>query len=157
MFWGRGKNKVQNKLTINDIYNDFINQFPEDSIYNKISKKLYTDIISSYYKAAMEYILKKGGDFKLPRKLGILSVRKKKVNYRHQNRWIHIDWKSTVDNNTTVYHLNEHTNGYKYFFYWNKYNYAFKNKTYYRFVATRANKRNLAQLIKSGNYDYFEI
>jgi hypothetical protein len=56
-----------------------------------------------------------------------------------------------------VYHLNEHSNFYKYRYYWNKHNMLNHNKTMYQLIMTRDNKRRLAQIIKNKERDYLEL
>ncbi len=58
--------------------------------------------------------------------------------------------------NKVIYHLNDHTGGYKYRFYWNKHNMLTKNKTMYQLIMTRDNKRYLAQILKNRVRDYVE-
>jgi hypothetical protein len=66
---------------------------------------------------------------KLPFKLGTLRIKKNKINYS-TNR-LSIDWKTTLETGYKVLHLNEHRNGYRYRFYWNKKGANIKNITYY--------------------------
>ena len=46
---------------------------------------------------------------------------------------------------------------YKYRYWWNKIDMVVPNKSWYQLVATRANKRRLAQIIKNRELDYCEI
>ena len=55
-----------------------------------------------------------------------------------------------------IFHLNEHTNGFKYRAYWCKHNMLTTNKTHYQLVMTRDNKRHLAQILKNRVRDYVE-
>ena len=56
-----------------------------------------------------------------------------------------------------IYHLNEHSNYYKFRYYWSKIEMLIPNRSKYQFVASRANKRELAQIIKNNERDYQTI
>ena len=51
---------------------------------------------------------------------------------------------------------NDHTNGFKYRFFWSKQDCIIPNRIKYMFVASRENKRDLAKLIFSKQCDYIE-
>jgi len=155
MFFSRGKNKVQDPYTIRDTYLFYIEDIGNNELYY-IDYKLYRDIVCDFYKSMAEGILTRNISFKLPFNLGSLKVRKKKIALERLGI-LGVDWKKTVATGKYIYYLNEHSRGYKYFFYWEKRNRIVKNLFFYRFVLTRENKRYLAKLIKSGKYDYFEM
>jgi len=155
MFFGRGKNKVQNPYTIRDSYLFYIENIGQNELYH-VEYNEYRDIVCDFYKTIVESILRKNVIFKLPFNLGALRIGKKKVSLNRLGI-LGVDWKQTVITGKYIYHLNEHSRGYKYFFQWDKKNRIVKNLFLYRLVLTRENKRYLAKLIKSGKYDYFEI
>ena len=70
---------------------------------------------------------------------------------------LRIDYHESKVQGKIVYFLNEHSDYYKFRFLWSKKNSLLINKTRYQFVATRANKRRLAQIIKNKEHDYIEI
>jgi hypothetical protein len=154
MFFSRGKNKVQNPYTVKEIYSFYIDDVGENSLYY-VEQVEYCDIVYDFYKGIIEAVIRNNYCFKLPFGLGEFSILKTKIKLDKLNI-LSVDWTHTVENGKYIYHLNEHTNGYKYFFYWSKKNKRAKNLYYYKLVMTRANKRLLAKLIKSGKYDYFE-
>ena len=49
-----------------------------------------------------------------------------------------------------MYHFNEHTNGIRYRFFWNKARVLVSNKTLYNLKMARVNKRALSENIKNG-------
>ena len=57
-----------------------------------------------------------------------------------------------------VYFLNNHSDGYRYLWYYSTYRSALPNKSLYRFIPSRDNKRNLCKLIKDPTFkgDYYE-
>jgi hypothetical protein len=154
MFFSRGKNKVKDPYTVKDIYSFYITDIGLNSLYY-VEQKEYCDIIYDFYKTIIERILYENALFKMPYGIGDLSVGKTKVKLDRLNI-LSVDWINTVDNGKYIYHLNEHSKGFKYFFHWSKKRKKIKNQYYYKLVMTRANKRLLAKLIKSGKYDYFE-
>lgn len=151
-FFSRGKNKIQNPYTYSHMYIDFKEEYKDNKLYANIEYHDFVRLCNSFYKEMSHRILHKNSFFKLPFRLGTIQIIKKKVNL---SRNMAIDWKKTVAYKKKIVHLNEHTNGYKYWFKWTKDKALFTNKTYYKLIFTRDNKRDLARLIKSG-YDYLE-
>jgi len=66
------------------------------------------------------------------------------------------DYKTSNELGKTIYHLNEHSDGYKYRLYWSKNENTFPDIYKYRLSLVRANKRKLAQLIFN-KHDYINI
>jgi hypothetical protein len=152
-YFGRTKNKIQNCYNLKDMYEDYVKEVDEDSPYH-ITYQQYCGICENFYKGVMDKILNQAAEFKMPYNLGRIYVDKKKVRIGNKKK-LGIDWDLTNKHGKVIYHLNEHSRGYKYGFMWEKKTYRTKNKNFYRFIPTRTNKRRLAKLIKSGNYDYF--
>lgn len=154
MFFSRGPNKVQNPYVVKDVYFFYLEETKNNDLYF-VEQVEYCNIVYDFYKAIMNVILRENGSFKMPYGLGDFRIHKNKVKL--DNLCIRgVDWVNTVENGKYIYHLNEHTRGYKYFFHWSKKKKKIKNQYYYKLVMTRSNKRLLAKLIKSGKYDYFE-
>ena len=156
MFFSRGPNKIQNPYTLKDMYDHYYKGLIDGEnspLY--VPYDIYIKICSEYYIAVMELLLDRGLSYKIPYGMGNIRVAKRKVNLRTARR-IPIDWESTFKYNKKIYCLNEHTDGFRYFFYWSKPN-NYKHKYLYRLVFTRQNKRKLAKLIKEYNKDYFEV
>jgi len=156
-FFGRGKNTIQNPFTFKEMYCDYIKDKEKNSPYY-ISYKTYVKICSKYFKKIMEHVILKGDEFKMPFKLGKIAVKKKKMDLSKESTVLPIDWKNTLKYGKIINHLNEHSSGYKYRFHWNKQKAIFINKTFYRFVPTRSNKRFLTEVIFNPeiNVDYYE-
>jgi hypothetical protein len=154
MFFGRGKNKIQNVLTLKDSYLDYIKDKDECSPYY-ITELEYRTINEDYILLLNEEILTNASIFKMPYRLGTLQVVKLQSS-NNRNKKYSIDFNLTNKYGKTIYHLNEHSDGYKYMFRWSKIKSVVKNKTKYRFIPTRTNKRALANNIKLGIIDYFE-
>ena len=150
----RSKNNIQDPYTLPDMYEDYIKDIEEDSPYY-VSYSEYVGIVTSYYKSLMDDILEKGKVFKLPYGMGTVSVTKKLLK-KFDSLHLPIDWALTKQLGKRVYHINDHTNNYKFRFRWSKKLVHTKNIHKYRLVFTRTNKRRLASLIKDGGYDYIE-
>ena len=154
MFFGRSKNKIRGQYTLIDSYKDYIKDKEIESPYH-ISKDIYLNIILDYIKYINYEIIYKASIFKMPYRLGTLQVVKLRSSNNRYKKYS-IDFNLTNKYGKTIYHLNEHSDGYKYMFRWSKIKSVVKNKSKYRFVPTRTNKRNLATNIKSNIIDYFE-
>ena len=154
MFFSRGLNKIQNPYTLKDSYFNYIKDKDINSPYY-IDEQEYMNIIEDYIKIINDELLNKASIFKMPYRLGTIQIVKLSSS-NNRNKKYSIDFNLTNKYGKTIYHLNEHSDGYKYMFRWSKIKSVVKNKTKYRFVPTRTNKRQLANYIKSGTIDYFE-
>ena len=139
--------KNKQSYTIYDIYNN----------YNKRDLLNYTNFKNIIDRLCdnILFLLYKGESFRLPQGLGFVQIVKYKPK-EYNNKSLSIDYKSSMDLNKQVYHLNEHSNGYKFRLYWSKQPFSFTNRYKYQLCFTRANKRKLAQLIFN-NKDYLDI
>lgn len=153
MYFSRGKNKIQDLAGIQDLYKAYLDIYSNNELYN-ISYDLYKSILLEYYKKLMKEILN-GYLYKLPNRLGYISITKRLVNVHSLTRH-GIDWVESVKNRKVIYHLNTHSKNYIYRFKWHKDNTLVPNLYFYKFVATRSNKRELASIIKNRKCDYFE-
>jgi hypothetical protein len=154
MYFGRGLNKIQNPYTLKDMYDRYMEEVGDNPLY-EVSYSEFVSICSDYYKDVIDSVFE-GETYKMPYGLGELKISKKKIVI-NKLRPTNVDWKKSVECGKQVFHLNEHSSGFKYFFHWVKKKNIAVNKYIYRLVMTRENKRKLARLIKSGNYDYYEI
>ena len=153
MYHSRGLNKHQDPYTIQDIYKEYVKGFEEESPYCiKYSK--YRDIVTDYLKYKMKEIFR-GGMFIFPYSLGNLSITKKKPK-KFKSKHLQIDWASTNELGRVVHHMNDHSDYYKFKFFWTKKNTRCLNKGCYSLTMTRENKRHLASTILGGFTDYFE-
>jgi len=150
-FYSRGINKIQDPHALVDIFNSYISDKEELSPYI-VTNKEYRNILKDYILAVCIEILE-GRIFYMPYGLGSLSVVKRKII---PGKRLSPDWESILKYGKLVLHLNEHTNGYKYNFKWDKQTCRFKHHKLYRLVLTRDNKRTLAKYIKQKGYDYIE-
>lgn len=151
-------NKAANKTlsyTIPSFYNDYLTGVEKDTVYD-IPYATYRKIITDYFQYMRDELIDKGKEVKLPYRLGSIQVVKHKPKH-YDGRSLRIDYQETKKQNKIIYLVNEHSNFYKYRLYWKKYEVLLPNKTKYQLVLTRANKRNLAQIIKNNIHDYEEL
>ena len=142
--------KIRNRkqsYTTYDIYNNYDkrDQIPY-STFRNIADKLNGSILSVLYN---------GQNYKLPGSLGNVQIVKYKPKGYNKGS-LSIDFNESKKLDKMIYHLNEHSDGYKYRLYWSKQPFSFTNRYKYQLSFTRANKRQLAQLIFN-NKDYLDI
>lgn len=87
--------------------------------------------------------------------LGYICVGKYKPK-QYNDKSLSVDYKSSKEEGKRIYHLNEHSGGYKYRLYWSKVPKTFPDRYKYQLIFTRGNKRYLAQLIFN-KQDYINI
>lgn len=137
-----------------DFYKSYV-EYVEDNPLYQVDYKTFRGIINDYFRYLRDELIENGKEIKLPCRLGTLSIVKHKPK-EYSGRSLRIDYAESKKYNKVIYHLNDHTGGYKYRFYWNKHNMLTKNKTMYQLIMTRDNKRYLAQILKNRVRDYVE-
>lgn len=138
--------KIQNLLTLTDIYKVYKAKFKDTKF--ELDYRTFRKICETFNKYVMSDIIDEGYFFKLPYRIGVIRVKKHKVNLDHLKKdyGLYNESEGKYKNG----HLNEHTENMYVKFHWTKFytDNMVKNKTYYSFIATRTNKRRLASLLK---------
>jgi hypothetical protein len=147
--------------TIKDYYQPYIQSIEAGTVYD-IEYHIYRRILVEYFKHLRCLVLDEGQDVKLPYRLGnVFIFKRKQTNYgsvSDTNRsGLLIDFHATKIYGKTMFHTNEHTNGYKYRYRWDRHLVNIPNANKYQMVMTRANKRSLAQTLRLGIRDYIEL
>lgn len=130
-------------------------------IYQAYDKKeqvpysTFKSILDKFNNQVLITLQDKSGGFKMPYGLGYLQIVKYKPKQLTEKS-LSIDYKSSRELNKKIYHLNEHSGGYKYRLYWSKIPKTFPDRYKYQLQFVRQNKRRLAQLIFNKN-DYINI
>lgn len=153
-FFGRGRNKIQKPYTLKHTHIFYIEDIGDNPLY-EVGYSEYENIISDYIKRIMDYMFEKNGEFDMGFRLGKCSIVKKHKTISDKGTYT-VDWKLTNKLGKQIIHLNEHSGGFRYGFYWNRKKSLVANIKWYKLIFTRTNKRRLAKLIKSGKYDYYE-
>lgn len=148
-------NYNRKSYTIADYYVSYKNYIEQDTVYD-IPYSTFRNIVSDYFKYIQQEVIERSKEFKLPCRLGTLCIVKRQPK-NFDSKSLRIDYHESKVQGKIVYFLNEHSDYYKFRFLWSKKNSLLINKTRYQFVATRANKRRLAQIIKNKEHDYIEI
>jgi hypothetical protein len=153
----RGPNKIQHPYTVKDIYNEYITTVEIGTPYY-VSFDEFLSICNDYYKAFSNALIYKSKLLSLGFRLGTVCVAKRKPKV-FSSATLSPDWEATrkYGNGKMIRHINDHTGGFKYRFFWSKKQSTVVNQSMYRLVFSRANKRMLAKAIKTGEYDYLEI
>lgn len=145
-----------------------------------VSRKEYVDICHRLNKKISEKIIKESIEFKIPFKLGTISIIKNELKItvkdgKVQKNKLLVDWEATwkywyelypdltnseirkLPGKIPIYQTNEHSNGYVMKWAWNKTGTNFQNKTVYKFKPTKQNRLDLAKHIKSDDRenDYY--
>jgi hypothetical protein len=152
----RGKNKIQKPYTIQDSYKSYKTSIGAEYPYS-IDYKTYSLILNLYYKEIAKVLLEEGKPFKLMNNLGTLKIVKKKIKFKSDMYSSSIDWENSRKYKKIIYHINEHSSGYKYLYMWDRRGAYVTNVNKYKFVPTRNLKRKLAFYIKNKIRDYFEL
>ena len=116
---------------------------------------LYKRILDEMCRVILEQILERSEGFKMPYGLGFIQVGKYKPKSLTAES-LSVDYKASKEYDKRIYHLNEHSDGYKYRLYWSKIPRTFPDRYKYSLSLVRANKRRLAQLIFN-KQDYLNI
>ena len=152
------KVKTANKTksyTIPSFYNAYVNDIEENTVYD-IHYDLYRQIVTEYFQYLRDQLIEESKCVKLPYRLGSVQIVKNKPKY-YDKRSLRIDYQASKKYDKMIFLTNEHSDFYKYRCYWCKQDMLVPNKTKYQLTMTRANKRNLAQIIKNKVHDYEEL
>jgi hypothetical protein len=123
-----------------------------------ITLNQYYHIITRYHELIFEYALVTGNEVKLPYGFGPIQVVKwkpKKVvkdpkGGEHIN--LAIDWAKTKEKGKYVYHINAHTDGYRFKWRWAPALSRIENADIYLFKPCRKMSRMLAKYLKDPKY-----
>lgn len=162
----RSSNKVKVDFGMTDYYKFYKERYKE----SKVSRLTYNKIITEANAAIIELVLNKGIEYKLPSLSTVLTVRKdKRVSKIIDGKVVNptpIDWATTKklweqdeDAKTKkilVKYLNHHSSGYVFRIYMKKFGSSFKNRSVYKFQASRRFKRALGARIKDDNKDKYD-
>lgn len=144
---------MRNK-TDSHTYHSMYKYYKANSPY-KVEYSLYKRILDRMSQIIAEAVLDRSEGFKMPCGLGYIQVGKyQPKNYNFKS--LSIDYKLTREYGKVIYHLNEHSNRYKYRLHWSKIPMTFADRYKYQLCLVRANKRKLAQLIFN-KHDYLNI
>lgn len=137
---------MKNSHTFRDMYN---------TMPTEVDYSLYKRVLEEMCKVILEYVLERSEGFKMPYGLGFIQVGKYRPKSLSEQS-LSVDYKSSKEFDKRIYHLNEHSDGYKFRLYWSKIPRVFPDRYKYVLNFVRQNKRKLAQLIFN-KHDYVNI
>jgi hypothetical protein len=137
----------QETYTLLDCYKDFKKSKP-----TSITLKQYRDICHDFNLMFSEAVVQ-GKVMTLPFGLGSFWIMKKKTDCER----LLIDFNQTKLSGKTVFHTNDHSDGWWGHWKWGKTTSRVANIRFYSFVATRKNKREISKVMKEkdGHKKYF--
>jgi hypothetical protein len=154
---------MQERSGIKNIY-----KFYKQNVSTPAPYAQFKSIWDTFVEGVIKEVVLEGRDFNMP-SLGSFGIRKQKVIVAMtpdgdiDKRYLRPDWKSTKElwardaeakkRKQLVFHLNKHFNGYNCKWFWDKATCSVPNNPAYSLSMTRANKRLLAQVINSEDYD----
>lgn len=144
---------MDHKIRKNKKAYTFYDMYKELSIDVKYSE--YRHILDTMCSIILEHVLYRSEGFKMPYGLGFIQIGKYKPKTL-TSKSLSIDYKSSKEYDKIIYHLNEHSDGYKYRLYWSKIPQTFPDRYRYQLNLLRCNKRMLAKLIFN-KQDYIDI
>lgn len=121
----------------------------------EVPYSVYTRVLDEMCNIILEYVLERSEGFKMPYGLGFIQVGKYRPKTLTEQS-LSVDYKASKDYSKKIYHLNEHSEGYKFRLYWSKIPRTFPDRYKYQLCMVRTNKRKLAKLIFN-KHDYLDI
>lgn len=134
------------ELGIKDMY-----EFYKEYTPSPVSFKLYKEVVNEYLQEILNLIIDEGHNYRIPGMLGYFRIQKKMMDFDIQK--MSVDWKASKEVGKRVYHLNNHSDGYRIKFLWEKKKAILKkdSKRPYSFTLARDVKRRLASVMKKPN------
>lgn len=165
------------ELGLKDAYKFYKAKYPKGHKYY-CTYQTYAKICKAYNKEISRRMIEEGETIQLPYRLSIMRIAKYQthgltIKQSHRLKELTnnldkskseeeeykrlksikgrlaVDWETYNKTGQWTYHLNEHSDGFQAFFYWQKIKVVVKNKRYYRFIPCRANARRLSKLMKA--------
>lgn len=172
---GRGSNKVKPDYGIREIY-----KYYKENAKSPLEYKKFKEVWKDVAKTIIRLIVYRNLDFALPARLGSLYIRKIKckpvinsdgtisknrlsINYKASwKKWqrdypdLTLEEIAKLKGKKPVYHLNEHSDGYKVKWKWDKFTCTVKNQSIYSLALTRENKQEVSKAFREFRTDYYE-
>jgi len=120
-----------------------------------VNKQTYRKILFEYYDTCTKEVLYNNESIHLTN-LGTISILKSKPKMYNQEGKIKlpVDWKLTRELGKKVYFTNDDRDGYVYKWTWARKNMKSRSLSWYKFLPTRKNKRELTQVLKNKSKDF---
>lgn len=162
---------VPNKYIIDFGIMDMYKTYKKNS-KNPVTKEQYNKIIGRFNSEVANLILAEAFEFRMPYRLGYLRIKKTTVKLildrdgKLKKNYLRVDWASTKkmwednpkarEEKKLIYHLNKHTDGYYFRWYWDKSATNVSNISVYKIIPARKHLRAIAQLVNTKeDLDYY--
>lgn len=135
--------------------------FKKECPHVKITYTQYKKIVYTFNEQLGNHVLETGEFVKLPYGFGKISINKKKQTKYYEKDGktycvLGIDWKKTNELGEKIYHLNAHTDGYRYRWLWVPDGRVYQIQIW-TFSPSRHFSRTLAKYLKKPNSPYKDI
>lgn len=142
----RTEGKVKDCLSLKDMYKYYKENYDEPVEYQVFSK-----IIKYCNRELINQITRESECVELPYRLGELQVARFERSFKKPSNKMAVDWVKTKEYGFKIFH--EDDNIYKWV--WKKHSAVVKNKTGYKFTASRFAKREVPKALKD-KVEYFK-
>lgn len=174
----RGKRKVKADYMLDDAYKFYKRKYKDNT---PVSKSVFRSILKECYPEIVKLIVLNNMQFRMPANLGLIYVRKKLVQPKLSEdgklitKRLSIDWKKTkqyweklyegktpdeiaeMKDKPLIRELNEHTDGYRVHWFWDRTRSLLTNAKYYFFDMTRTHNQFLSHSVKTiNNLNFYE-
>lgn len=171
----RGINKIESGYGLKDFY-----KYYKENAKNPLDYTTFSNVWKDVAKSIMKLVIYRNLDFMIPARMGTLCVRKVKakpiiksdgtvcknrmsINYKASwEKWFKEYPELTKEeiaklpNKKHVYYLNDHSDGFKIKFMWDKYTCNVKNQNIYNLQIARPNKQEVSRAFTKYKTDYYE-
>ncbi len=171
----RGKSKVIADYKFGDIYKFYKELYGEKALPRDVVWKIYKKL----FPAIAKLIVYENLDYRMPARLGYIRIKKKKIEIKLDKdgnvdaRRFSINWKKTkkywmelypgktgeeikqIENKPLVRELNEHTDGYRMTWFWDKSTCNVKNQFAYYINMTRSHDQMLSSGVEYNKLNFY--
>ena len=172
----RGKRRIIATYKIKDIFKFYKKKYGEKAL----SQSQVHDIWKTFYPEIIKYMIFNNYEYLLPHHLGSFRIKKKKVEPKIDKEGnldiskLSVDYKATkrlweerypgktskelkqIKDKPLVRELNEHTDGYRCSWYWDKMTCTVPNQSAYILEMTRTNKQLLSKAVSTNDLEFYE-
>ncbi len=172
----RGKRKVLADYKLKDLYNYYSSE-----VKDPVDKETYKRVLGKIYPEIIKMIIFENMEFYFPNRLGTFRIKKKLTEVKLTEegevdvRALSIDWKKTkalwvemypdkkpkdfkaIKDKPLIRELNEHTDGWRYTWYWDRFTSNIPHQSYYTLDLNREYDRLLSKAAKTiNNLEYYK-
>ena len=176
IFFKRGKRKILAEYKIADIFKFYKEKYQEKAL----SQKQAHDIWKTFYPEIIKYMIFNNYEYLLPYHLVSFRIKKRKIEPQIDENGnldvgkLSVDYKQTkklweekypgktaeelkeIKDKPLIRELNEHTDGYRCYWFWDKMTCTVLNQSAYSLEMTRTNKQLLSKAVSTNDLEFYE-